>query len=67
MAICNATGERSFNGLKRVKNFQRSTVEQDNLNAFAILFIESDILNKVDVEDIITKFANLKARKKNLN
>lgn len=67
IAVCNATGERSFNALKRFKKFQRSTIGQQNLNDLAILFIESDILKQVDVEDIINKFANTKARKKMLN
>lgn len=66
IAVCNASGERSFNALKRVKNFQRSTMGQDYLNDLAILFIESEMLKHVNVEDIINKFSEAKSRKKKL-
>lgn len=65
IAVCNASGERSFNALKRVKNYQRSTIGQDNLNDLAILFIESEMLEHVNFEDVIDKFAQAKSRKKN--
>ena len=62
--VCNTSGERSFSALKRVKNYQRSTVIQDNLNDLAILFIENDFMADINFDQIIDKFAGLKARKK---
>lgn len=61
--VCNATGERSFSSLKRIKGPQRSTLTQKNLNDMAMLFINNDILQKIDIEPIINRFAAAKARK----
>jgi hypothetical protein len=38
-----ASGERTFNVLKRVKNYHRSTMGQDRLNGFATLSINCDL------------------------
>lgn len=56
-----AEGERSFSKLKLIKNYLRSTMTQDRLTNLAIISIESKVDFKTD--DIIKKFANLKARK----
>lgn len=58
------SGERSFNALKRVKSFQRSTVTEKKLNRLAILYIENDILKQLDVDLIIDKFVAAKDRKR---
>lgn len=68
MALCtpvtNCSGERSFSCLKRVKNYLRSTLSQEKLNALSLLCIESELMNKISYDDIINDFANLKSRKK---
>ncbi|CAH0403834.1 unnamed protein product [Chilo suppressalis] len=68
MALCtpatNCSGERSFSCLKRVKNYLRSTLSQEKLNALALLCIESELMNKITYDDIIDDFANKKSRKK---
>lgn len=68
MALCtpatNCSGERSFSCLKRVKNYLRSTLSQEKLNALALLCIESELMNKISYDDIINDFANSKSRKK---
>lgn len=70
MALCtpatNCSGERSFSCLKRVKNYLRSTLSQEKLNALALLCIESELMNKISYDDIIDDFANRKSRKKKL-
>jgi len=40
-AVANCTGERSFSVLKRVKNYLRSTMSEERLNALALLNIEN--------------------------
>ncbi|CAH1103040.1 unnamed protein product [Psylliodes chrysocephalus] len=68
MALCtpatNCSGERSFSCLKRVKNYLRSTLSEEKLNALALLCIESELMNKITYDDIIDDFSNKKSRKK---
>ena len=64
--ISNATGERSFSALKRIKNVQRNMIGQIRLNALAILNIESDETKKIDFDEVINEFAKRKCRKKKL-
>ncbi|KAB0803204.1 hypothetical protein PPYR_00174 [Photinus pyralis] len=46
--ISNASGERSFSTLKRVKTYLRNCLNQDNTSSLAVLNVESDILNVID-------------------
>lgn len=64
IAVSNCSGERSFSALKRVKNYQRSTVKDKKLNHVAILYIENDILKQLDTDLIIDKFVAAKQRKR---
>ena len=45
-AVTNCSAERSFSCLKRIKNYLRSTMSQDRLNALAILSIEHELINQ---------------------
>ncbi|ESO01814.1 hypothetical protein HELRODRAFT_66203, partial [Helobdella robusta] len=60
----NCSAERSFSCLKRVKNYLRSTMSEERLNYFAILFIEKTILQDLDINFVIDEFARRKARRK---
>lgn len=62
IAICNASGERSFSGLKRIKGPLRSAETQEMLNDLSILYMNSDILQKIDY--VIELFSLAKARRK---
>ena len=62
--LSNASGERSFSVLKRVKNYLRSTMGEDRLNDMAILYIEKDIFNQINTDKVIDEFAKNKARRK---
>lgn len=64
IACTNCSGERSFSVLKRIKNYLRSSLGQCKLNNLSILTIESDILESIDLNSIINKFAEKKSRKK---
>lgn len=65
--ISNASAERSFSVLKRVKTYLRSTMGQEKLEALSLLQIESHCLKKLNTDDIIKTFAKNKARKKFIN
>jgi len=64
--VSNCSAERSFSVLRRVKNYLRSKLVEERLNALALLTIESDLLMSLDCDDIINNFAILKTRRKNL-
>jgi hypothetical protein len=51
-----ASAERSFSKLKLLKSYLHSTMTQERLNALAVIAIESDMLEKIDYEDIIEDF-----------
>lgn len=61
-----ASAERSFSKLKLIKTYLRSTMSQERLNGLAILSIESEILEKLDLEDFIDDFASQNARRSKL-
>ena len=63
MPVCNASGERSFSVLKRVKNYLRSSLSQEHLSNLSLLFIENEVAQSLDYECVIDEFAKLKARK----
>lgn len=60
----NCSAERSFSCLKRIKNYQRSIMSHQRLNALAILCIENQITAEIEYEDIIKTFAEQKSRRK---
>lgn len=62
--ISNASGERSFSALKRIKTYLRSNLGQENLDALSLLYIENDELEALNCDSIIWQFANAKSRKK---
>lgn len=66
IAISNASAERSFSTLKRVKNYLRNSLSQDLFCDLAVLNINSDLLNKMSFDDIINEFSAKKSRKKQL-
>ena len=59
----NCADERSFSKLKLLKNYLRSSTEQDRLNALAILSMSNDILRKMKFDDVINDFADKSSRK----
>ena len=59
----NCEGERSFSVLKRIKDYQRSTIGQSHLSAMSLLAIESEMMRSLSVDDIISSFAIKKIRK----
>ncbi len=68
MFVCtpatNASAERSFSALKRIKDNLRSLLQQGKLNALALLCIEADLTRSVDFSETIEEFSWAKARRK---
>ncbi|XP_020266691.1 zinc finger MYM-type protein 1-like [Asparagus officinalis] len=63
VSVSVATAERSFSKLKLVKTYLRSTMAQERLNNLAILSIENEMLQDIDVDCIINDFASNNARR----
>ena len=51
-----ASAERSFSKLKLLKSYMRTTMTQQRLNDLATIALESEVLDKIDYEDIIEDF-----------
>ncbi|KAF4529478.1 hypothetical protein B566_EDAN017765 [Ephemera danica] len=65
MPMSTAEAERCFSTLKRIKTFLRNTMDQDRLNALAVLTIEKSLLLRMPNfnEKVIKKFASKKDRR----
>ena len=61
MMVTNCEGERSFSKFKRIKNESRASTTEDRLNNLTLMSIESDLLNDIDFNDIISNFASKKS------
>jgi len=61
MPVTVASGEKIF--LKLIKTYLRSKISQERLNNLAMLSIENDIVESIDLENIFRNFANKKAWK----
>lgn len=58
-----ASGERSFSKLKLIKTYLRANMTQQRLVGLAMLSIENGIASSLDFSNLLTTFANSKARK----
>ena len=63
MSVTVASAERSFSKLKLLKSYLRSSMAQERLNDLAILCIEKNMLENIDIDTIINDFASRNARK----
>ena len=63
MAITNASSERSFSCLKRIKNYLRSSMSEKRLNNLTILSIESNKLEAISFDSVIKNFVEKKCRR----
>ena len=62
-AVSIASCERSFSKLKLIKSYLRLTMGESRLSALSILSIESDLVETLFFDDIISEFASMKARR----
>ena len=51
--------------LKLIKNQLRSTLGKEKLTNLCILSIDADLTEKINFDEIINNFAELKAKKRN--
>lgn len=63
LMVTNCSAERSFSKLKLIENRLRTSMTQERLVNLAIMSIESDILQDIEFQDIISDFARLKSRR----
>lgn len=57
-----ASNERSFSKLKLIKNYLRSTMSQERLSGLAVLSIEKEETENLDLNELVNLFAKTKAR-----
>jgi hypothetical protein len=60
----NATSERSFSTMRRIKSYLRTTMRQDRLNHLMVLHMYKDKLDSVDLRVIGNEFVALNERRK---
>lgn len=65
--VTSAGAERSFSKLKIIKNYLRNSLSQYKLTNLALIAIENDIADQVNMDDFIDSFAAQKTRKNNFN
>ena len=56
MPASNATSERSFSALRRVKTYLRTTMTQERLNNLMLLHVHQESLDKLDLPAIAEEF-----------
>jgi len=54
--VTSCTCERTFSKLTIVKNKLRNTISQERLSALLFLFVEQELTNSVDVNNVIDEF-----------
>jgi hypothetical protein len=62
--LTSANVKRSFLKLKLIKNYLRSTQEEERLSNLAVLSIEAYEAEQMDTKELIKTFSKMKARKK---
>ena len=58
LAPMNKMSERGFSCLKKVKTYLRTTMMQERLSSLAILNLESDVINLINIEKVITEYSS---------
>ena len=56
MPATNATSERSFSALRRLKNYLRSTMAQERLNHLMIMHVHKERTDKLDLKCVLNEF-----------
>ena len=56
MPATDATSERSFSALRRVKTFLRNTMSQQRMNNLMLLHVHKDITDSLDLKAVANEF-----------
>ena len=59
----NATAERSFSCLRRLKNYLRNRLTQEHLNHRMFLHIHKDLIDQVDLASVCQEFITANDRR----
>ena len=62
MPTTNATSERSFSALKRIKSYLRSTMKQERLNSLMTIHVHKDKTDKLELRAIGNEFVEANAQ-----
>ena len=62
--MSNATAEKSFLALKRLKTYLRATMGQKRLNHLTFLHVHKDLTDNLDLNKIIKTFILINDRRK---
>uniref|UniRef100_A0A2H8TX88 Zinc finger MYM-type protein 1 n=1 Tax=Melanaphis sacchari TaxID=742174 RepID=A0A2H8TX88_9HEMI len=60
--VSSATCERSFSNMRRIKNWLRTSMDQERFSSLAIINIERDVSNQLKAEDILFEYAKTNKR-----
>ena len=63
LPACNATSERSFSAMRRVKSYLRSTMTQERLNHLMLLHVHKDSTDSLVLTDVATEFVSKSERR----
>ena len=58
MPATNATSERSFSALRRLKTYLRSTMTQERLNHLMILHVHKEATDSMDLDTVANEFVS---------
>ena len=58
MPATNATSERSFSAMRRVKSYLRSTMTQERLNHLMLLHVHKDLTDCLTLADVANEFVS---------
>ena len=63
LPVTTASNERLFSSLEIVKNYLRSTTEDDRLSYLLLIFAEKDLVQNLDYDHFLGNFAKIKHRR----
>ena len=58
MPATNATSERSFSALRRVKSYLRSTMGEERLSSLLMLHVHKDLTDSLDLLEVANSFVS---------
>ena len=58
MPATNATSERSFSALRRVKDYLRATMKQERLNNLLVLHVHKECTDSLDLKEVANDFVS---------
>jgi len=66
LPVTSATVERANSSLKFLKSCRRNRIENDRLNSLLLLFVHKDLVKRLNIDNVISRFAILQPRRMNL-